>query len=381
MDRAQLTRFIRDKALQVGFDRVGFAPAAPVPVERLEEWLGRGYQGKMSYLERNLEKRADPRRILEDARSVVSLLLLYHHPDEDPPSGASHGVVSRYARGDDYHELIHEMLAEVIESLQQVDPGCGARAYVDTGPVMEKYWAVQSGMGWLGKHTNVLSRDLGSWFFLAEILLDRHLQYDSPQPDFCGSCTRCIDACPTGAIVEPYVLDSRLCISYLTIELRDDIPVELRSPMGNLIFGCDICQEVCPWNRRAASSKSPRLAARLENRSPDLTRLAKLSPEEFSRRFRKSPVKRTKWSGFMRNVAVAMGNSCAPEMVEDLEGLLHCSEAMVRRHAAWALVEILGERAEQILRHRLERESEPETATVIGELLARIAHPGTSQMA
>jgi epoxyqueuosine reductase len=340
LDRAELTGAIKDRAWELGFDAVGIAPAEAVPPERLSEWLKRGFQGEMGYMERNSEARLDPARVLSPIASVISAAVSYLHPHSLPYDDPSRAVISRYAAGEDYHQVLLEKFRGLVDHIQELQPGVQTKSYVDTGPVMEKYWASRAGIGWIGKHTNLISRRLGSWVFLGEVLLDVELDYDLPAADHCGSCTRCIDACPTEAIVEPYVLDSRRCISYLTIELREDIPPEFRPSLGNLVYGCDICQDVCPWNRKAGRSTAEALASRPENEAPDLRELARLSPQEFSRRFRGSPVKRTKWRGLMRNVAVALGNSGSPETKAELEALLHCEDAMVRRHAAWALLQL-----------------------------------------
>ena len=213
------------------------------------------------------------------------------------------------------------------------------------------------------------AREAGSWFFLGKILLSVDLEYDVPGENFCGTCTRCIDACPTDAIVEPYVLDGRRCISYLTIELRDDIPEEFREAMGNLIFGCDICQDVCPWNREIPHSADERFEPREFNRSPDLRELAQLTPDEFRDRYHGSPIKRTKWRGFLRNVAVAMGNSRDPEMVSELEPLLNCEDPLIRRHAAWALRKINTPKARELIQQRREKESDGKTLDALEQLV------------
>jgi epoxyqueuosine reductase len=340
LDRSELTGAIKDQARELGFDAVGVAPLEAVPRERLAEWLKRGYQGGMQYMERAPEVRADPARVLPSVASVISAAVSYLHPYDLPYEAPSRAVISRYAAGEDYHHVLQEKLKSLVDFIRQLRPGTETKSYVDTGPLMEKHWASRAGVGWIGKHTNVISRRLGSWLFLGEILLDLELDYDLPAVDHCGSCTRCIEACPTEAIVEPYVLDSRRCISYLTIELRGDIPSEFRPSLGNLVYGCDICQDVCPWNRKAARSACGQLTPRPENEAPDLRELARLSPEEFSRRFRGSPVKRAKWRGFMRNVAVAMGNSGDPEMKPELEAMLDCDDETVSRHAAWALEQL-----------------------------------------
>ncbi|MDA2928545.1 tRNA epoxyqueuosine(34) reductase QueG [Acidobacteria bacterium AH-259-O06] len=345
MGNKELSQKIKDKARTLGFDAVGIAPVSPMPGDYLQIWLDRQYQGKMAYMDRNSEKRVDPTKVLPNARSIVSLALNYFHPYDLPYDLPDRGVVSRYAAGENYHEVLETRLECLLDYVRQLEPEAEGKIYVDTGPVMDKYWAAHSGIGWLGKHTNVLSRDSGSWFFLGEILLNLELDYDVPGTDFCGSCTRCIDACPTNAIVEPYVLDSRRCISYLTIELREDIPEEFREPVGNLIFGCDVCQDVCPWNQKAPVSSVEEFKPREKNRAPELRELAGLSPEDFRQRYRHSAIKRTKWRGFMRNVAVAMGNSGDPEMIPELKNLLNSGDPMIRRHAAWALKQM--ERAKE----------------------------------
>jgi epoxyqueuosine reductase len=336
----QLKAFIQNCALKLGFSAVGISRVRPIPPEAMTGWLDRNYHGQMSYMERNLEKRLDPRKIFPDVRSIVSVSLNYLYPIEMPYSDSDQGVISRYARGTDYHLVLEERLAQLLRDLTVVEPETVGKVYVDTGPVMDKYWAVESGLGWMGKHTNVLSRSNGSWFFLGEILLSLDLEPDAPEKDFCGSCTRCLDACPTKAIVEPYVLDARKCLSYSTIELKEDVPCDLRGPTGNLVFGCDFCQDVCPWNRRAPDSREGEFMD--PGRDYTLRGLARLSTEQFNHSFRHSSVKRTKWRGLMRNVAVAMGNSRSEDMIPELTELLRCEDSMVRRHAGWALQKIKG---------------------------------------
>ncbi len=371
MDSALLTRQIKEHALRLGFDAVGAAPAAALPAENLREWLKRGYHGQMGYMERNVEKRLDPGLALEGARSIVSLALNYYHPYTLPYDDPDCGVVSRYASGDDYHEVLKRKLDQLLEYVQTKAPGTRGKTYVDTGPVLDKYWASRSGIGWLGKNGNVLAkRRTGSWFFLGELLLDVELEYDQPHLDHCGSCTRCLEACPTDAIVEPRVVDSRRCISYLTIELKGDIAEELRSAMANLVYGCDICQDVCPWNRKLQESGVQEFRPRDTLRAPRLRELARMTPDDFRVRFKRSAVKRAKWEGMMRNVAVALGNSRDPEAVPELEALLAAAAPVVRRHAAWALGKIGGERARQALRARLTKESDTTTRAEIGRALS-----------
>jgi epoxyqueuosine reductase len=369
MNSGDLTRRIKERARLLEFDGVGIAPVSAIPGDYLQVWMARGYQGKMFYLERSAEKRMNPARVLTSARSIISLSLNYFHPHDLAYDQPQVGVISRYASGDDYHHVLEKRLEKLLDYIAQLAPEVEAKIYVDTGPVMDKYWAAQSGIGWLGKHTNVLSRDSGSWFFLSNLLLNLELEYDIPGEDFCGSCTRCIDACPTDAIVEPYLLDSRRCISYLNIELREDIPEELREPMGNLIFGCDICQDVCPWNSTAPCSTVQEFKPKEFNQAPVLRDLARLTPERFREQYRGSAVKRSKWRGFMRNVAVAMGNSADPETIPELEHLLNSDDPMIRRHAAWALRKIKTPQALQVIRQRLAMETDSETMATLERLL------------
>ncbi|GAB4238258.1 MAG: tRNA epoxyqueuosine(34) reductase QueG [Acidobacteriota bacterium] len=335
MDKAALTARVKAEALQASFDAVGVAAAGPVPGATFDEWLARGYHGTMAYLERNRERRLDPRQILPGARSVLCVALDYGSRHRDDFQDPAVGRVARYARGRDYHRVMGRRLKRLWRRLATLLPDCRARWFVDTGPVLEKYWAWRAGLGWPGKHTNLLSRDRGSWFFLGVMFLTAELEPDEPSADFCGTCRRCIEACPTQAIVEPYVLDARRCISYLTIELREAIPEGLRSGMGNWVFGCDICQEVCPWNRRAPEEGDPAFAE--VPRDYRLSRLAGLSSQEFDREFQGSAVRRAKWSGFLRNVAVALGNSGRPEARPLLTRLVRSGPDLVREHAAWAL--------------------------------------------
>lgn len=336
MDRSALTRAVKQLALDAGFDAVGVARAGALPPRLLLPWLERGFHGEMHYLARDPERRLDPERVLPGAKSVLSMRLHYD-PGSDDVDDPSRGIIARYARGDDYHEVLKPRLHALVEKLRALVPGVEAKAYVDTGPVLEKSWAQAAGLGWIGKHTNLIAGKAGSWFLLAEVLLTLELDPDLPVADHCGSCTRCIDACPTRAIVAPYLLDATLCISYLTIELKSDIPVELRPHLGNRVFGCDICQEVCPWNRAPAVCGEPRLQPKpLDDR---LVSLAGLSPDEFSRVFRGSPVKRAKRRGLLRSVALALASWGIPGAEKALDRLAEDSDPQVARHARWALGE------------------------------------------
>ncbi|HKW33619.1 MAG TPA: tRNA epoxyqueuosine(34) reductase QueG [Candidatus Acidoferrum sp.] len=373
------TNWIEEQAKAAGFDLCGVVRADEFPeLENTAEWLARGYAGEMKYL--HDPRRADPRAAIPGIRSVIVCLLHYHtrHPlsTDIKPSGQQdepRGWVSRYGWGDDYHEVLLERLEALIARLRDRFPEpFEARAYVDTGPIQERVAAKYAGLGWLGKNTLLLNQTIGSYFFLGVILTTLELgptlgPGEMPALDLCGSCTRCLDACPTQAFVEPYVMDARKCISYLTIELRGSIPEELREPMGNHVFGCDICQDVCPWNRRAPVSTlaqfQPRTwGSREEGEAdksadsqsdslfrPRLEALLSLSEGDFHELFRGRPVKRTKWRGLMRNACIAAGNSKqAPgspsheRICERLKKLAACGDSIVAESAQWALSRIQG---------------------------------------
>ncbi len=293
---------VRDLAGRMGFDLVGIAEAERLgpESEHLREWLSRGYQATMKWMDRSEEKRADPAGLLENAKSVISLARNYYTPFKHADGTAK---ISRYAWGDDYHLVIGDALGKMVEELRAGFPGNKFTWYCDTGPLMDKAWAQRAGIGWIGKHTNVINRSLGSWFFLAEIITDLDLEPDEPAVDHCGSCRACIDACPTGAIVGPYVLDSNKCISFLTIENREDsIPDELMPKLDNWLFGCDICQDVCPWNLKFETpTDSTAFRPRAENLNLKASDVHLMNREEFAERFRRSPVKRAKYEGLQRN--------------------------------------------------------------------------------
>lgn len=301
-DKKTSTSFVKQLASEKGFDLAGIAEACRLDEEsaHLAGWLSRGYHAAMRWMETNADKRADPVRVLEGARSVVSLGKNYYTPSQHSDSSAK---ISRYAWGDDYHLVIGEILKEMAAELSARFPGNKFLWYCDTGPAMDKAWARRAGIGWIGKHTNVINRRIGSWIFLAEIITDLDLDYDLPETDHCGSCRACIDACPTNAIVEPYILDANKCISFLTIENREDtIPGEFVPNLDNWLFGCDICQDVCPWNRKfATSSDDPAFLPRGENLNLKPQDIHLMTREEFAERFRRSPVKRAKYEGLQRN--------------------------------------------------------------------------------
>lgn len=293
---------IREKAAELGIHKVGFARAYALPEERtrLEEWLRRGNHASMQWMEEKMDKRTDPRVIVPGARTVISLAVNYYTPVAHAPNDEQ-GKISRYAWGDDYHIHVTRRIQTLFECIKLWEPDSDGRYYVDTGPVMEKVWAARAGLGWQGKHTNLITKEYGSWVFLGEIITTLELPPDVPMEDFCGTCTACIDACPTSAITEPYIVDSQRCISYLTIEHRGEIARELGKRFDQWVYGCDICQDVCPWNSFRQDSEHPEFAPRPANIDPPLQELAALTQPEFSARFKDSPIKRTKRDGIVRN--------------------------------------------------------------------------------
>ncbi len=313
-DRESDTRFVKRLATEKGFELVGVAEANPLDdeVEHLREWLSRGYQASMRWMESNVDKRADPGLVLDGARSVISLGKNYYTPFQHEAFSAK---ISRYAWGDDYHLVLGKILKEYVAELSSKFPANKFIWYSDTGPVMDKAWARRAGIGWIGKHTNVINREIGSWIFLAEVITDLDFVYDLPETDHCGSCRACIDACPTDAIVEPYVVDANRCISFLTIENRDEtIPAGLIPKLDNWLFGCDICQDVCPWNRKfATTSDEQSFLPREENLNLKPRDIHLMNRDEFAERFRRSPVRRAKYEGLQRNAAAL---SAAPQSKE-----------------------------------------------------------------
>jgi epoxyqueuosine reductase len=328
-------RDIRDLAALCGFELAGVAAALPHPdAVRYDDWVSRGLAGRMGYLtDHRAAIRADPRRLLPSARSIVCVGKLYNGPEPYSTrfNRSELAWISRYAWGDDYHDILRAGLERLAAML---GPDHEWRVCVDTAPLLERSYARQAGLGWIGKNTCLINEPLGSWFFLGELLTSLELAPDSPPPDRCGTCTRCIDACPTDALT-PYELDATRCISYLTIELRGPIPEEHRRGVGRHVFGCDICQDVCPWNGRAPVTADASLAPR--EFAPPLEKLAALSEPEFREMFRGSPVKRTKYTGFLRNVATAMGNSRDAKFQPVLQHLASSNDEIVRDTALWSL--------------------------------------------
>lgn len=298
----EVSESIKSMAYEEGFDLVGISAALPLDSEseRLKEWISRGYQAGMTWMDRTLEKRSDPRKVLQGARSVISLARNYYHPAAYPAASAK---ISRYAWGDDYHVVMEDMLKGFVRRLEERFQGKKFLHYCDTGPVMDKSWAQRGGIGWIGKHTNVINAAIGSWIFLAEVISDLECEYDVPAVDHCGTCRACIDACPTEAIVEPYVLDANRCISFLTIENRSDsIPGEFEPNLNGWLFGCDICQDVCPWNIKfQTETDEASFAPRRENLNLKAMEVHLMTRENFQDKFRGSPVKRAKYEGLRRN--------------------------------------------------------------------------------
>jgi epoxyqueuosine reductase len=361
---------IKEEAQKLGFSLVGISPAyAPPHGDSFAQWLRRSLGGEMGYLKRTEELRRDPKKLVPWAVSVISVGMNYYTPLPRPRTQVgSRGWISRYAWGDDYHDLLKERLETLLSKVKELcrEPLEG-RVFVDSGPVLERDFAGVAGIGWIGKNTHLISPRRGSWFFLGELFLSIELNYDHPIKDRCGKCDLCIKACPTGAFIGPYVLDARRCISYLTIELKGAIPLHLRPLIGNHIFGCDICQEVCPYNAKAAATQEHAFMPRDGLHAPELIPLLSLTEEQFRRRFHGSPILRAKRRGFLRNIAVALGNLKSKEAIPPLIKALEDEDPLVRRHAAWALGQIDATDSREALSKRLEVESDPEVKEEIEE--------------
>ena len=333
---------VHELAAECGFELVGVTVPGPAPdFARFRNWVDRGLAGEMRYLtDHRADLRSDAAQLLQGVRSVICVGLVYHGPEplSTEFSDLDRAWISRYAWGGDYHDVLRSRIEALAGKLLEIEL-FEYRICVDTAPLLERSLAHQAGLGWIGKNTCLINQQIGSWFFLGELLTTLDLAPDSPPPDRCGTCSRCIDACPTDAIVPSpdgrFELDARLCISYFTIELRSSIPEASRPALGAHVFGCDICQDVCPWNRRAAVTKEP--AFRPRTFAPSLERLASLGEAEFRDLFRDTPVSRAKYRGFLRNVAVAMGNAGLEKFRGPLEKLARCGDAMLEEHARWAL--------------------------------------------
>jgi epoxyqueuosine reductase len=298
-----LTAKIKKMAIDQGFDKIGITTVIqPEKSQLLEKWLKKNYQGTMEWMSRYKNMRADIKKLYPNARSVISVAYNYYS-DFKHSSMAGNGKISRYAWGEDYHNIMKKKLKHLLQEIKKQSPQINGQICVDTAPIMEKLWAEQAGLGWQGKHTNLITRDFGSWVFLGELIVDCRLEYDAPIGDYCGSCQACINACPTGAIVEPYQLDANKCISYLTIEYWDKpIPEEQKKNMNGWIFGCDICQDVCPWNRFSHNTSEKRFLPKEDNISPPLDEWSFMNESTYKRRFKKSPILRTGYANFIRNI-------------------------------------------------------------------------------
>jgi epoxyqueuosine reductase len=366
MPAPSLTAGLKTEANRLGFELAGACPAVtPNGIERFQEWLSAGYAGEMHYLSDRAKAYGHPRQVLDGARSILMLAMVYRTAEPAAP-GAGEGRVSRYAWGDDYHDLIRERLNRLGDFLRREAPGARVRGVVDTAPLLEREFAQLAGLGWVGKNTLLLNKQLGSWFFLAALLTDQELDYDEPHvADHCGTCRACLDACPTGAFVEPYVLDARRCISYLTIELRGPIPDNLRSGVGDWLFGCDICQDVCPWNHRAPLSTEPSFTPAANTNTIELAALFALDDAAFRERFRHTPLWRAKRRGLLRNAAIVLGNRPHAAAIPALIRGLNDPEPLVRGASAWALRRYSDPRAEAALAARRQIEGD---ADVLHEL-------------
>ena len=386
---------VKEYARELGFDLVGIASAESfadhesIALERLRAGL---MDGLPWYTESRVHRGCNPEEILPGARSIIAVGMSYYVPDEEDegPTGREHlqgspgdgpkdGKVARYSWGDDYHVVIKERLKALVEGLsQRLDRPINARWYVDDGPMLDRAVAQRAGIGWFGKNTNILTRSHGSWVFLGQVITDLEMEPDPPLKKTCGSCVSCIDACPTGAIVAPYVIDNARCISHLTIENRGPIPRRLRPLMLDWVFGCDICQDVCPVNRKAAYSAEKAFKVRRFT-SLDLVALLEMTEEEFRERFRNSPIKRAKRVGLQRNACVALGNTGDPTAIPALSSALRDGEPLVRGHAAWALGKLGGPEATRSLELALSREDDREVLVEIETALAELAYSTVSK--
>lgn len=369
---------IKQEAARLGFDLAGIAPAVSPPgFPDFQAWLRHGYAGKMVYLENREEAYKHPQHVLGSVKSMIMLAMNYRTTDP-AETAPGEGRVSRYAWGKgDYHDLLRERLARLADFLHRERPGCRTRGVVDTAPLLERDFARLAGLGWFGKNTLFINKRTGSWMFLAALLTDVDLEYDAAhETSHCGTCTRCLDICPTDAFPEPYVLDARRCIAYLNIELRGPVPDELRSGMGDWLFGCDLCQEVCPWNKKAPISVEPMFQPRAELTHADACGLLRLTPAEFDGMFRGTPLTRPGRTGLLRNAAIVLGNSGERGFVPALMDALRDEEPLVRGAAAWGLGRLGGDDVKCALRARLAIE---EDGVVTEELQRALAAVGGSE--
>jgi epoxyqueuosine reductase len=379
----ELKKAILLEARRLGFELAGVTTPDPPPhVGVFDAWLDAGRHGEMAYLasERSRQRRRDPRQVMPECRAILVLGMRYPAPSALPPPGpAAHGRVAAYAWGEDYHDMLPERLQALAAFIEaRVGSPVPHRWYTDTGPLLERDLAQRAGLGWIGKNTCLINPQKGSYFLLAELLLGLELEPDLPfEADRCGMCTRCLEACPTGCILPDRTLDARRCLSYLTIELKGAIPEDLRPALGNWVFGCDICQQVCPWNLRFAGPDHDPVDEAFAPRPgfpyPELAQELSLSPAEFNARFKRSPVRRAKRRGYLRNLAVAAGNSNDPSVLPALIHALKAEpEALGRGHAAWALGQLGGPQAQAALARALPWEKDPAVLAEIKAALAKL---------
>ncbi|HTO39498.1 MAG TPA: tRNA epoxyqueuosine(34) reductase QueG [Rhizomicrobium sp.] len=373
---SDLTEAIRARAKSEGFDVVRFthAQTVPEPARRFDAFLEQGHHGTMDWMAREPSRRAGPNALWPDAKSVIVLGANYG-PEENPLERLNQrqtGNISVYALGDDYHELLKGKLKRIASYIHQ-KLGADVKVFIDTAPVMEKPLAARAGLGWQGKHTNLVSREFGSWLFIGSIFTTLELAQDTPETDHCGQCQRCLDVCPTNAFTAPYQLDARRCISYLTIEHKGQIPAEFRGKMGNRIYGCDDCLSVCPWNKFAQDAREAKFHAREELRNPPLAELSRLDDAQFRALFRKSPVKRTGRDRFVRNVLIAIGNSGDTALAAEATRLLDDASPLVRGMAVWALAKLSPQTLAGHAATHMEAETDED---VRAEWRAAISPPG-----
>jgi epoxyqueuosine reductase len=350
---------LKSFAESLGFDGFGVtSPQLGIAEKRFVHWLDAGYDGEMSYIKRGEDKRKNPDLILQGVRSILCFRTNYFTIEKDMSyvGQRDNADISIYALNRDYHDTITTRLRQMEKKIHREIEGCRTKVYVDTGPILEKPLAQQAGLGWIGKHTNLLTQGAGSWYFLSEILIDTDLPLSQPAEDNCGTCRNCIDICPTNAIIAPYVLDSRRCISYLTIELKGVIPVEYRKAIGNRVYGCDDCQIVCPWNSYAVKTDDPDFKQKQD--MIKLIDLIQMNQKMFSKRFKDSPIKRIKRRGLLRNVAIALGNSGNQQAIPVLIKVLDDEEPLIRAHVVWALGELSGSEVLPVISKKLKNETE-----------------------
>ncbi|HEX5445219.1 MAG TPA: tRNA epoxyqueuosine(34) reductase QueG [Pirellulales bacterium] len=370
MDAVELTAALKEEARRLGFDLAGACPAvSPAGLDRFHAWLAAGYAGEMTYLAGRAKAYEHPRQVLDGTRSLLVLATNYR-TRQPAEAGAGRGRISRYAWGNDYHDVIHDRLKQLVAFFHALAPQGKARGVVDTAPLLEREVGQLAGLGWIGKNTLLLNRRLGSWFFLAALLTDVELVYDDPHAvDHCGTCRACLDACPTDAFVAPYVLDSRRCISYLTIELRAAIPPELRGGLGDWVFGCDVCQDVCPWNRKAPVTGEASFEPTAGSNPLELAPLFELDDAGFRARFRHTPLWRAKRRGLLRNAAVVLGNQRHAAALPALVHGLNDSEPLVRAACAWALGQYVQQPAREALLARRAIETDADVSDEITAML------------